>query len=187
MPLTGARAAEALAGYRDSVPAPRPQTQSNPRLSRILRIRETAKSATQEQAVLPPLCNKHYSHIQAKAAPSHFDAAFLCGYVRIFSGCRGCFPESLIPEKAREGDGPAGRSRGFTPVPHQGLRGPGPRKGHSPLNPFGALPVLYFFRKRITFQEAAGSTMQSSSITTGTCTGLTSSGFSSVFSAFMSS
>jgi len=28
------------------------------------------------------------------------------------------------------------RSRGFTPVPHQGLRGPGPRKGHSPLNPF---------------------------------------------------
>ena len=39
----------------------------------------------------------------------------------------------------------AARGRGFTPVPHQGLRGPGPRKGQSPLNPF--FPSLVYGTK----------------------------------------
>ena len=39
----------------------------------------------------------------------------------------------------------AARSRGLAPVPHQGLRGPGPRKGQSPLNPF--FPSLVYGTK----------------------------------------
>ena len=54
MPLTGSRDAESLVGYRGNAPALGPQAKGNWRLSRIRRIRETAKTATTKKITLVP-------------------------------------------------------------------------------------------------------------------------------------
>ena len=63
---------------------------------------------------------------------------FLCG-------CVGCFSNPEDSRKARAALGLRARSRGFTPVPHQGLTPPlDLRKGHRPLTRFGCLSLLSF-------------------------------------------
>ena len=128
-------------GYRGETPAPARRPITFTRLFRNQRFRKTATTAGKD----PDIATQKSSVEMTRRC--------FCLYMAVMfvaqwgSTACSCVADLAVPRirGIRERRGllcAAARGRDAVPVPCQGLRGPGPRKGHSPLNPFWACSYL---------------------------------------------
>ena len=151
MPLAGWRGAESLpVGDLRRSGSKRPT-----RLSRNPRFLETASPAGKDPDIAT---QKSSVEITRRCFCLYMAVMFVAQWGSTACSCVADLAVSRI-RGIRERRGllcAAARGRDAVPVPCQGLRGPGPRKGHSPLNPY----FRPYFRKPLMICSSASASVR---------------------------